>query len=73
MADGQFPRVEHLAREIGPAAVDPVTRDRVPQMFEVNPDLVGAPGFRPALEEAELRVGGEDFPCGFRGARARPV
>ena len=73
MPDGQLPGVQHLAREIGPASVDPVARDGEPQMFEVNPDLVGSPGFWPALKEAEFRVRRENFPCCLRGARFRSV
>ncbi len=73
MANGQLPRVQQLAREIGPASVDPVACDGVPQVFEVNTDLVGAPGFRPALDETEFWVRCEDFPCCLRGARSRPV
>lgn len=64
--------MEQLAREVGTAAVDAVARDRMPQMFQMDANLVRAPGFGAALEQAEFSVRGDHFPRGFRGTCAGP-
>ncbi|MEY3480832.1 MAG: hypothetical protein RIQ71_1607 [Verrucomicrobiota bacterium] len=73
MRYGQFPGMQQLARKIGAAPVDPVAGDGMSEVFQMDADLVRATGFRPAFEQTQLAVCGDELPRGFRRARAGPV
>lgn len=65
MVDLDLPRVQELAREIRASAVNPVSRDGVAEVFEVDADLVGAAGFRAAFQEGQFPFRGKHPPLGL--------
>jgi len=53
MPDREFPGVKKLPRKIGATAVNAIAGHGVSEVLEVDAYLVGAAGFRAALEEAD--------------------
>ena len=51
MSKSQFPGMEHLSRKSRRFAVDCVSEEWMPKMFEVYSDLMGAAGVQGALHE----------------------
>ena len=51
MRKSQFPRVQHLPGIVGPAAIDFIPQHRMPEMFQVHPDLVRAAGMKGAFHQ----------------------
>lgn len=54
VSNGQLPGVKQLARKIRAAPIGPVSRNGMAEVFQMHADLVGPPGFRPALQEGEI-------------------
>lgn len=73
MFDFELPRVEELAGVVGAAPVDAVTGDGMPQMFEMDTDLVRPARAGTAFKQAEFSIGGHDFPCRLGCAGTGPV
>lgn len=65
--------MKKLPRKIGAAAVNAIAGHGVSEVLEMDAYLVGAAGFRTALEEAESPVARHEFPCGFGGAGSGAV
>lgn len=58
MAERKFPGVEHLARRSSGAfsAVDFVPEDRISEVMQVDPDLMGPPGVNRAFDQTDVPV-----------------
>lgn len=73
MPDREFPCVKKLPRKIGAAAVNAIAGHGVSEVLEVDAYLVGAAGFRAALEETESSVARHEFPRCFGRAGSGAV
>ena len=51
MPEPELPRVKHLARPASRSAIRSISENRMADMLEVDPDLVGAPGVQLASQQ----------------------